>query len=77
MPAYLDPLGSGVPGPYVTLRVSWGGDHRDVLALVDTGADMTQIPLLTAHALNLEHVDDVPVYGINDAEDEGEESTDP
>jgi predicted aspartyl protease len=61
MPAYRDPFGDESPGPYLNLRVSWDGAFREVLALLDTGAHLTQIPAYVARALNLEHVDDVPV----------------
>lgn len=82
MPRYLDPFGDGHPGPYVTLRVTWGGGSRDLLALVDSGADGSQIPDVTAQALGLQQIDtqtvidangnsqDRPVYVVN-AEFEG------
>ena len=47
---YRDVFGSGVPGPFLTLTIEWEGRTRDIVALVDTGADMTQIPNITAQA---------------------------
>jgi predicted aspartyl protease len=71
MPAYRDPFGDGSPGPFLTLRVSWNGQHRDILALVDTGADLTQIPSIVANALQLQQVDEIPVTsGHNDTTDQ-------
>jgi len=61
VPDYRDPFGDGFPGPYLTLRIEWGGQTRDILALLDTGADLTQIPEVTAQVLQLEQVDVVPV----------------
>jgi predicted aspartyl protease len=57
---YRDVFGSGVPGPFLTLTLEWEGRTRDIVALVDTGADMTQIPNITAQVLALEQVDVMP-----------------
>jgi len=70
MPDYLDPFGDESPGPYLTLRVSWGGAYRDILAILDTGADLTQIPAHIAQSLSLEHVDDVRVSSAHGDEKE-------
>ena len=70
MTDYRDPFGDESPGPYLTLRVSWDGASRDILAILDTGADLTQIPVHIAQALNLEHVDDVPVVSAHGDERE-------
>lgn len=67
VPDYRDPFGDGLPGPYLTLRVEWEGRTRDLLALVDTGADITRIPDLAAQALLLEQVD---VTGITSSHGE-------
>lgn len=70
MPDYRDPFGDESPGPYLNLRVSWDGVFREILAILDTGADLTQIPAAIARALNLEHVDDVPVSSAHGDEKE-------
>jgi predicted aspartyl protease len=56
-----DPLGNpdNPPGPYLPLIVRWGGAWREILALVDTGADGTQIPNPTAEGLELEQIDTI------------------
>lgn len=77
MPDYRDPFGDGLPGPYLTLRLEWQGRTRDILAVLDTGADMTQIPGITAQGMELEQVsttrrttsggetDERPVYAVD------------
>jgi predicted aspartyl protease len=57
VPDYRDPFGDGFPGPYLALTVEWGGRTRELLALIDTGADLTQIPDVAAQALQLEQVE--------------------
>ena len=57
MPNYLDPFGDGLPGPYVTLTVRWNGQTENLLALVDTGADVVQIPAAPVKNLALNQTD--------------------
>ena len=63
MPDYLDPFGDGFPGPYLTLTVEWAGQIRSLLAILDTGADLTQIPETAAQGLQLEQVESMPTVG--------------
>lgn len=57
MPEYRDPYGDESPGPYVDIRLTWGDATRDILGLLDSGADQTQIPEITASALGLVQTD--------------------
>ena len=59
VPDYRDPFGDGFPGPYLTLTVEWEGRTRDILALLDTGAHLTQIPQPIAEAMRLEQVEEM------------------
>jgi predicted aspartyl protease len=58
---YSTPFPDGLPGPYVTVRVTRGdgsGDFRDLQAVLDTGCEITLLPRLTVEALNLQFVTD-------------------
>lgn len=68
MPEYRDPFDDQTPGssgPYLTLHVSWGDTTREVLALIDSGADGSQIPEVTAQQLGLRQVDTIDVHDAN------------
>lgn len=52
MPAYQSPLGQ-IPGPWVDVVFRRGGSSRNVLGILDTGADYTQVPEAIASALSL------------------------
>jgi predicted aspartyl protease len=58
-------LGEDYPAPYVTVRVSWRGQSRDLPGLIDSGADGTTIPKFLVGALSLEKIDDVTVDDAN------------
>jgi predicted aspartyl protease len=67
-----DPFGNDVPpGPYLSLTVRSGDRAREILALIDSGADGTQIPQDAADGLQLEQVDTIIT---RDAHDRREES---
>jgi hypothetical protein len=54
-----------LPGPYVTARIGKGdgGEHRELLALLDSGSDITLLPKHTVDALDLQVVtDDVDIH---------------
>jgi predicted aspartyl protease len=53
VPAYTCNLGSTTPGPWLNVIFRWGGASQNVLGILDTGADYTQIPEAIAHALRL------------------------
>lgn len=70
MPAYQGRLTTRFPdeiypGPYVLARLEWRGASRDLPALLDSGADQTTIPTLTAGALKLQKIDEVWVADAN------------
>jgi len=65
---YRDPLGGGPPGPIIDATFYRGSTERVVAAFVDTGADMTQIPLRLADELGLQRIGDVAIRGANDYE---------
>ncbi len=70
MPEYLDPFGDGSPGPYVQLRLTWDGAQREILGLLDSGADQTQIPAVTADALKLVQTDVMSIASAHGDEKE-------
>lgn len=53
------------PAPYVAMRVEWRGETRDLLALVDSGADHSVIPALTAHAMRLQKIAEIEMTDAN------------
>jgi predicted aspartyl protease len=58
---YSSPFLDGIPGPYISARVTRGDggeEFRDLRALLDTGADITLIPQITIEALSLQLVTD-------------------
>src|SRR5712691_2977418 len=70
MPSYQGRLTTKFPGevypaPYVAARIEWRGEHRDLPGLIDSGADQSVIPLLTAEALRLQKIDEVDVEDAN------------
>jgi predicted aspartyl protease len=69
MPTYTARLESRLeedyPAPYVTVRVSWRGQSRDLPGLIDSGADGTTIPKFLVGVLNLEKIDDVTIDDAN------------
>ncbi len=70
MPAYRTPPWAAPPGPppapLVDLRVSWNNrPPEQVLAILDTGADQTQIPLDIALALRLRKLRHKPITDAN------------
>ena len=58
-------LGEIYPAPYVTVRLSWRGQSRDLPGLLDSGADQTVIPKVTAQALALQKISEVIVEDAN------------
>lgn len=56
------------PGCYV--RVSWGKKSKSCIAVIDTGADQTFIPVAITKELNLRKIDDSIPVGGPDAPDE-------
>jgi len=58
-------MGDAYPGPYVRARLAWGGQFRDLPALIDSGADQTTIPGVTAQALQLQKISEVYVEDAN------------
>lgn len=65
MPDYRTPPWVGPPAPLVDLTVAWNGRSAMVSAILDTGADQTQIPLATALGLQLRKVRDKPITDAN------------
>jgi len=47
--------------PYVSVRLSTPSDFRELQGILDTGADQTLIPLVTANALRLRQIGDVSI----------------
>jgi hypothetical protein len=63
--SYRSLFDNDVPGPYITARIGRGagGERRELLALLDTGAEITLIPRHTIDALGLQIVtDDVDLH---------------
>jgi predicted aspartyl protease len=58
-------LGEDYPAPYVTVRVSWQGQFRDLPGLIDSGADGTTIPKFLVSVLNLVKIDEVTIDDAN------------
>lgn len=52
MPAFNSPFG-GTPGPWVNVTFGWAGQSQQVLGILDTGADQTQVPGVIVQQLNL------------------------
>lgn len=71
MPAYRTPPWTpppappAPPAPLVDLVVSWNGSTDQVLAILDTGADQTQIPNRIALALRLRKLRDKKITDAN------------
>ena len=65
MPAYRAAPWGGPAAPLVDLAVSWNGKTEPMLAILDTGADQTQISLAIAHALGLRKIRDKKVTGTH------------
>lgn len=75
MPAYRTPPWTAPPeppaplAPLVDLVVGWNNQAPErVLAILDTGADQTQIPLRIALALRLRKLRDKPITDANGKE---------
>lgn len=58
-------MGEVYPAPYVAARLSWRGQFRDLPGLIDTGADQSTIPKITAQALGLQKISEVYVEDAN------------
>lgn len=58
-------MGEVYPAPYVATRVAWRGQFRDLPGLIDSGADQTTIPKITAQALGLQKISEVIVEDAN------------
>jgi predicted aspartyl protease len=69
MPDYRIPPWSGPAAPLVDLSISWNGRSDQVLAILDTGADQTQIPNHVVRAIQLRKVSDKPVTDANGREE--------
>lgn len=66
---YRYPAGGGPPAPIMDAIFSSRGRHRTIAAFVDTGADVTQIPLALAEELGLQRIsDDALLRGVTDEE---------
>lgn len=67
MPAYRNPPWAGPPAPLVDLHVRWGSraTTAPILAILDSGADQTQIPLNVAVSLLLRKISDKAVNDAN------------
>ena len=63
--SYRDVLLDLFPGPYMDLRVSWHGNTRSMLGLLDSGADQSIVPDQVARALGLTQIDEVDVEDAN------------
>jgi len=63
VPGYSCTLGEEIPGPYLPVRLAFGVGVRDLQGLLDTGADQTTIPLVTAQELRLRQIGDSDVKG--------------
>lgn len=66
------PLGEIFPAPYVAARISWRGQSRDLPGLIDSGADQSTIPKITAQALGLQKISDVTIEDANGGSEEQE-----
>lgn len=58
-------MGETYPAPYVTARLGWRGQFRDLPGLIDSGADQSTIPRITAQALGLQKISEVYVEDAN------------
>lgn len=58
-------MGETYAGPYVAARLSWRGQFRDLPGLIDSGAEQTLIPNVTAQALGLQKISEVYVEDAN------------
>jgi predicted aspartyl protease len=69
VPTYSAPLqnllGEQFPAPYLTVRVSWQGHDRELPGLIDTGADMTMIPIPIAALLGLPKISEADIEDSN------------
>jgi predicted aspartyl protease len=65
VPSYSSKFADDPPGPYVSVRIASSVDFRDVEGILDTGADQTFIPLVTARELKLRRIGDVNVGDAN------------
>lgn len=69
MPSYSGTLtsrmGEAYPAPYVAVRLGWRGRFRDLPGLLDSGADQSLIPEVTAQALGLQKIAEVIVEDAN------------
>jgi len=67
MPAYQTPPWPGAPpAPLVNLRISWiNRPSEQVLAILDSGADQTQIPVRIALSLSLRKLRDKVIADAN------------
>ncbi len=68
MPAYRNQppwIAPTPPAPLVDLRITWNGGSDEVLGILDTGADQTQIPLRIALALRLRKLREKPITDAN------------
>lgn len=57
MPTYRSEW-NGPPAPLVDMKVQWNGREEPVTGILDTGADLTQIPDVVARALRLRRIGD-------------------
>jgi hypothetical protein len=53
------------PAPYLTVRIHWRGQHRDLPGLIDSGADQSVIPGFVVAALAIEKASEVPIAGVS------------
>ncbi len=65
MPSYSNTLGDATPGPYLKVRLAAKGMVREIQGILDTGADQTMIPLVTAGEMRLRQISDVNIGDAN------------
>jgi predicted aspartyl protease len=65
MPGYRTPNWAGPPAPLADLTISWNGRSDVTLAILDTGADQTQIWIGMAQVLQLRKIRDKEITDAN------------
>ncbi len=65
MPGYTSKFANEPPGPYISVRIISTNGSRDIEGILDTGADQTLIPVVTARELRLRQIGDVSIGDAN------------
>lgn len=68
--ALTSPFSDVYPGPYVTVRITWDGSHADIPGLIDSGADLSFVPVYLVGTLGMQKVSELPVKGIKGPEED-------